>query len=370
LEAKIDDLEAKLAGSVPKKEADTLRARLRELESILAGSISRREAEAELETASSKLRGEIKQLKEKLAASLPKVEANAAKAELIDKVSKLEAKLAESIPRGEAQRLRAEIEELEKKLATSKSEGESLRAKVAQFQDTLTMSVPKADSEAKVNELEAKLSVERREIEVARKTIRDLQEQLSQSSARIDELQGKLSDSIPRTEVETTKRELETKIVGLEAKLAPLVAKSEVDELRTGVPVALRPAEIFPKSCPMCKYRNRPDAIFCAGCGHMFVSRDEKEGTKLIARSPTEQPSIVTPMMTGPSTAELGRLSKLKSKLGSGFKSQKKVISHPPSIQSGDMLEARLTKLKSLHDSGALTEGEYEQEKRKLLGEV
>lgn len=42
MEAKIDDLEAGLAGSVPKEKADTLRARMEELESKLAESVPRR----------------------------------------------------------------------------------------------------------------------------------------------------------------------------------------------------------------------------------------------------------------------------------------------------------------------------------------
>lgn len=80
LQVQIGDLEASLARSVPKEEDDTLRVRSRE-ELKLAGSIPRREAEAEPDTAGSKLRGEIEQLKEKLAASLPKVEVQAAKYE-------------------------------------------------------------------------------------------------------------------------------------------------------------------------------------------------------------------------------------------------------------------------------------------------
>lgn len=369
-EAKIGDLEAKLVAS--KKEADTLRVRSRDLESKLAKSIPRREAEA----ASVKLQGEMKQLKEKLASSLPRVEVQAAEAELLDKVTKLEAKLAESVPGDVAERLHVEIEEVEKKLAASKSDADSLHAKVAQLQDRLEESVPRAESEAKLNELEAKASVQIREIEVARKTIEDLQGQLSQSSARIDELQAKLSDSVPRTEHETTKGELESKIVDLKAKLAGSIPESEEDELRTGASVASKPAQTFaqqaglPKSCPMCKYTNRFDAMFCASCGHVLDSKngkDEKGETKLIARPPIEQPSTVTLMTTRPSMANQGRLSKLRSLLGSRFKSRENLIPLSSGTQSGDMLEAQLTKLRSLYDSGALTDVEYKEEKRKLL---
>jgi uncharacterized membrane protein len=99
----------------------------------------------------------------------------------------------------------------------------------------------------------------------------------------------------------------------------------------------------------------------------------------LIAHSPIERLSTVTPtriMETGPSMEDLERLSKLKSLLDSGvitkeeFESQKSLVLHPPSMQSIDPLQAQLTKLKSLYDSGALTEAEYNQQKRKLLTEV
>jgi BMFP domain-containing protein YqiC len=285
----------------------------------VAVSTPRREAEAELETATGKLRAEIEQLKEKLAASLIKVEANAAKAELLNKVTKLEAKLAESVPRGEVERLRAEIEEQEKKLAASKSEGDSLRAKVAQLQDRLAQSVSKADAEAKANELEGKLSLERREIEVARKTIEDLKGQLSKSSARIGELQAKLSDSIPRTELETTKRQLESRIADLEAKLAPSIAKSQAEEKRIEASAVSAPAETFPKVCTMCGHSNRVDAVFCAGCGRILETekgKDEKGTTKLTAQWPIEQPISATSTMIGASMGKAARLSKLKSLLG------------------------------------------------------
>ena len=375
LETRIGVLEAKLAESIPKKEADTLYVRLRKLESLLAESVPRREAEA----ASVKLQGEVEQLKEKLALSLPKVEVQAAKAELLDEITKLEDKLAESVPRGEAERLRVEIEELEKKLAVSKSDADSLHAEVAQLQDRLAQSVPRAESEANLNELEAKVSAERREIEAARETTEDLEGQFSQSSASIDALQGKLSDSVPRTELETARGELESKIVDLRTKLGVSVPGSDADKLRTAAPVTSTPAQTFPqqagprKSCPMCKYRNHVDAIFCASCGHMLGSNngeDKKVLMKLIAHPPIEQPLTVTSMTTGPSIADLGRLSKLKSLLGSRFKHQNNVAPSSSRVQSGDTLEAQLTTLKSQYDSGALKEAEYNEEKRKLLSQV
>lgn len=135
--------------------------------------------------------------------------------------------------RGKAERLRAEIEELENKLAASKSEGDSLRADIEQLQNRLGESIPKTESEAKVNELQAKLSGARRELEVARTTIQDLQEKLSESSAKIYELQDKLSKSVPRAELDAAKAEAETSIRELQGKL--LESKTEADTLRERV---------------------------------------------------------------------------------------------------------------------------------------
>jgi hypothetical protein len=57
--------------------------------------------------------------------------------------------------------------------------------------------------------------------------IEDIEEKLSQSSAKIDELQGKLSNSVPRSELETIRNELQSKVAGLEGKLAVSVPRSE-----------------------------------------------------------------------------------------------------------------------------------------------
>lgn len=67
------------------------------------------------------------------------------------------------LKRGRA-RLRGKI----KKLEASKSEADSLRADVSRLQYRLAESIPKAESEVKVNELETKLSAARRDLEVAK----------------------------------------------------------------------------------------------------------------------------------------------------------------------------------------------------------
>ena len=286
------------------------------------------------------------------------------RASLVAQIDDLEAKLAECMSRQEVDTLHVRLRRLESLLAESiprreaKAETDSLRAEVAKLQDRLAGSVPKGELKGKVDELE-----------IARKTIEDLGGQVSRSSAKIEELQRKLSDSVPRTEHETIKNQLQSNIVDLEAKLAVSIPRSEAEEQRTRTLIASRPVRASseqpgPPKCPACKYRNRPDAIYCASCGHKL--EDEKGGLRFNEQSQIEHSSTVTTMKT----THIGGLSKLKSLLGSGFGSQKNITSHAPSAQSEDMLETELTKLKSLYESGALEETEYQREKKKLLSDL
>lgn len=147
---KIKKLEQDPAESVPKAKSETrirdLESKVSELNIRLTGSVPRKDVEP--------LNAKLKQLEDKLAQSLPRGEVDAGRAELLDNIAKPEAKPAECVPRGEAERLRAEIDELEERLAASKSEVDSLRAHLEQLRDRVAESVPRTESEAKVNELE------------------------------------------------------------------------------------------------------------------------------------------------------------------------------------------------------------------------
>ena len=267
----------------------------------------------------------------KPAESVPKTELETLRASLVAQIDDLEAKLAECMSRQEVDTLHVRLRRLESLLAESvprreaKAEADSLRAETAKLQDMLAGSVPKGELEAKVGELE-----------IARKTIEDLGGQVSRSSAKIEELQRKLSDAVPRTELETIKNQLQSNIADPEAKLAVSIPRSETEEQRIRTPNASRPVRASSQQtgsprCPACKYKNRPDAIYCASCGHKL--EDEKEGLRLVPQPSTEHSSPVTTVKT----AHIGGLSKLKSLLGSGFESQKNVTSHAPSAQSGDL---------------------------------
>jgi len=299
----------------------------------------------------------------KPAESVPRTELDSLRASLVARIGELEAQLSESTSRQETDKLHVRLRQLESLLAESvprreaKAETDSLRAKVAQLQDRLAELAPKAELEAKANELAT-----------ANKTIEDLTGQLSRSSAKIEELQSRLSDSVPRRELETVKNQLEPKIVELEAKLAVSILRSEAKELRAGTPVASRSPQthaqkVGPPKCPLCKYKNRRDAIYCASCGHKL--EDKTGQVQANAKPSTAQSSSATTSKT----VHLGGLSKLKSHLRSRFRPQKNTTPHSPNVQSGHMLEAELTKLKSLYESGALTETEYER-KKKLLTDV
>jgi DNA repair exonuclease SbcCD ATPase subunit len=199
---------------------------------------------------------------------VPTIELESLRASLERKIWDLEARLSESVPRQEVDRLHVRLRLLESLLAESvpireaKAQANSLNASLAELQERLAESVPKAELESKVNELES-----------ARKTIEDLRGQLSQSSTKIEELQSKLFESVPRSELETMKSQLESDIVDLKARLAASFPKSEAEELTTGTQLTAGPGQTstrkaVPEKCPVCKYRNRPDAVYCASCGH------------------------------------------------------------------------------------------------------
>jgi len=92
----------------------------------------------------------------------------------------------------------------------------------------------------------------------------------------------------------------------------------------------------------------------------------------LVAHGPIE--SLGTAEMARASGAiDLDKLTKLKSLLDSGaitkeeFESQKNLVLHPGTAQEQFGPEAELRKLKALYESGTLTQSEYEDQKRKIL---
>jgi O-antigen/teichoic acid export membrane protein len=143
LRAKIVDLEAKLAESVPRQEADRLHVRLRQLETLLAESIPRREAKAEADS----LRTNVAQLRDRLAGSVPEAELEA-KADELDIARKTIEDLKEQLSRSSAK-----IEELQSRLTDSvpRSELEAIRSQlesnIMDLKAKLTVSIPRSEAE-------------------------------------------------------------------------------------------------------------------------------------------------------------------------------------------------------------------------------
>ncbi|MGA2784631.1 MAG: hypothetical protein ABSF09_08040 [Candidatus Bathyarchaeia archaeon] len=103
------------------------------------------------------------------------------------------------------------------------------------LQGGLSESVQKVDLEAKVTELEALLSGTRRDLEVAKVTIGELESKVAQSSSKINELQSELPKSVPTEDLEAVKVQLESKNADLEQKLAASVPRSEANPLRATI---------------------------------------------------------------------------------------------------------------------------------------
>ena len=206
LDERVRELQAKLAESIPVAEAERrlkrakarLRGKVKRLEERVAESMPRSEAEARIRDVESN----VKALKDMLDQSLPRAEAEAAKAELQGKIVKLEAELAESVPRSETDQIRAEVEELQKELAASKSEADSLREQLAQLQARLVDSVPKAELEAKASELGANLWRARRDLELVKSNVGDREALEGELQSKVVDLETKLAASIPRTEAD------------------------------------------------------------------------------------------------------------------------------------------------------------------------
>ncbi len=97
----------------------------------------------------------------------------------------------------------------------------------------------------------------------------------------------------------------------------------------------------------------------------------------LIAHGPIEELGKATPTAPGAGVTmeSLDRISKIKALLDSGaiskeeFESQKKLILKPEEAPSAHPsgVEDELKRLKQLYDSGALTTAEYEEQKKRAL---
>ncbi len=171
LKATIQNLESKLATSLPKAEAEALRTRITELESKLNQSISKVEVD--------NLKNTIQELEARLSESKPKVESESKIKELETKIQELETKLAESIPKTDVDALRTTFD-----------------AKVRELETKLEESIPKTEVDTAKAQFEAK--------------IRDLETKLAEYTSTADAFARKLLSPVPQDKAFTFHLDMNT----------------------------------------------------------------------------------------------------------------------------------------------------------------
>jgi len=241
LEAKVTELEALLSGT--RRDLVMAKATIEELESNVSQSSSK-----------------IDELQSELSKSVPTDNLEAIKVQLESKNADLEQKLAASVPRSEANELRTTITELETKLAqyVPKSEVDALNENASRLEATLSETREKLTlAEAKGRELDSKLSesVSRTELEAAKTAaetrISEIQTQLSESRIEADALREKLAG------LEVTESELE----------APMMP---TEELGSTEPPGITEENSATPSCPSCNASTLQDDVYCGNCGTLL----------------------------------------------------------------------------------------------------
>jgi len=139
----------------------------------------------------------------------------------------------------------------------------TLEAKIADLEGRLAQCVPKSEVEAKIYQLETTQTDLQAEV-------KKLEEKLAQSvpkieadnlKTRIQELEARLSESVPKVESESKIKEAEAKIQELEAKLESKLAEY-------AAPAATIQTSVQGKVCSSCGFKNPFYAEnFCVKCG-------------------------------------------------------------------------------------------------------
>ena len=248
-----------------------------ELEDLL--SITRRDLEmakatiGELESNISASSLKIHELQNELSKSVPRDDLEAVKAQLELKNANLEEKLSASVPKSEADELRNTITELETKLSrfVPKSEQEAFRENASRLEAMLAETREKLTlTEANRRDLESKLtqSVSRTELETSKVTaearISELQTPLSESNSEADALREKIAALEPRV----TENELDTSIEHIE----------ETDSVE---PITETGENIMTPTCPSCNASTLREDMYCGNCGTLLEAHDELQDTNV-----------------------------------------------------------------------------------------
>ena len=252
LEAKVTELEALLSGT--RQDLDVAKATIGELESNLSRSSLK-----------------IDELQNELSKAVQRDDLEAVKVQLESKNADLEQKLAASVPKIEADELRTTITGLEMKLAQSvpKSEANALSENASRLEATLAETREKLTlAEANGRDLDSKLaeSVSRTELETAKTAaetrISELQIQLSESKSEADALREKIAALEPQV----TERELET-------------PTEHVEEIESAEPLVETGENIMTPTCPSCNASTLQDDMYCGNCGTLLGAHCELQDT-------------------------------------------------------------------------------------------
>ena len=244
--AKVTELETKLA--VSQQDLEVAKATIMELQSNISRSSST-----------------IDELQRDLINSVPKSDLESVKSLLESTKGDLEQKLAASIPKDEADKLRTKITELETKLAQSipKDEADTLLENARVLERALNETRQKLTlAETNRRDLETKLtnSVTRTELETAKIAAKDaisrLQKQLEESKGEADILRVK-SKELEFQLAERNQEALGTHIVGAELTEFPSV-NSESEE------------NIIVPACSSCNASAFQGDVYCGNCGRLL----------------------------------------------------------------------------------------------------
>jgi len=158
----------------------------------------------------------VKELEGKLATSIPIAKFEAVKTNMQVEIDYLQSKLSDSVPKADLEYVKNELQricDLEGRLVPTapKEDTGELRTRISEF-EKLLRSIPRADTEpespgltAKIQALEFKLSelVPRTELEAAKiereSRINELQQALSESKREADALRVKINEIQPRS---------------------------------------------------------------------------------------------------------------------------------------------------------------------------
>jgi len=232
----------------------------------------------------------IRALELKLSASIPRSELDAATSEaqvrndqLTGRIRELEAKLVDTVPRAELEvkaseneTLRNEFSKLKESKIASEANITRLTKRLSELEGRLTESVPRSEFES--NQYETKTL--RQELSKLRDEKAQSETIITHLTGRVHELEAKDSETenlrSELSKLRDDKAQLDARIEKLLRDVAPDVRRYFVERLEKGVEeTAHQPVVVLERKCTACGAHNRDDVwtIFCSKCG-VSLDRD------------------------------------------------------------------------------------------------